>query len=892
MSKGFDPQALVDASRAQRLALDPAISVWVSASAGTGKTEVLTRRLMTLLLTDPQLKAKEIVALTFTRAGAAEMSARLPERLAVWAKKNDDEIEEVVRQELGLEGIQNLAARVRALADEVLREGPVVNTIHGVAQMLLGSFPLEAGVPMGFRVVEPGEKTRMLMEIQHGLLVSGGALAEHLAVLLDELGEHGWRELTDTVIANWRRLEVVVGNGDVRGVLERLDEGLGLKGGEEWAWGTMVPRDGEVEVLKVIAQVVPGKVDRLLAASGRMREELWRGFLLTDADTPRSRTHHSWFNKKEWELIGDARAEVLFAAQDRVYEQVRLRKILRARQVTEALLHWGAAVREGYAAYKRELGMLDYDDLLDGFERLLGRAEEGLAEWVWYVLDRKFRHMVVDEAQDNNPQQDRIVKTLLRNMLSGETDGRARTVLVVGDMKQSIFRFQGAEPKLFLGLHDELGAWAEGSFKAVDILHSFRSGRHVLETVDQVFMDVGLAREVTGSDADWLGHVPVAKDRPSRVEVWPLVQEGQKVELGAWALPQERFAAQGDGGDVVCFRQVGEWLKRQIAEGVVMPSTGKSLRFEDVMVVVQRNKVAGLAAGVFRRMGIPAVVEAGMVPQAVMDVVALCRVVFNRRDRIALATVLKGVCGWDDAKLLALAARAGDGGWWEALEGREKDWLEGLAQRLPLEVVMEGMRAVGGAIEVFEPLLAWAEEAPHMAELIARLEREDLPVAASGRGVRILTVHGAKGLQAPLVILPDTMTRLEGGALDKLVWGDECVMTRLKKGVSAFADALGDVESARKREDSLRGLYVAMTRASDWLVVCGWGKEGGNGDTWWRLIDAQALEERDWRVVDGTKVRGEDFARHAEPLEVSGQKRFPAWLDGMVNRPLVGGGAE
>lgn len=887
MSRGFDKAVLEQASRAQRGALDVGISVWVSASAGTGKTEVLTRRLMALLLTDSELKAKEIVALTFTRAGAAEMASRLPERLAEWAKLEEEALAAAVHEQLGLVEVPGLTARVRGLADEVLREGPVVTTIHGLGQMLLGSFPLEAGVPMGFGVLEDGERARMLLEIQHGLLVKGGALSEHLAVLLDELGDHGWRELTDIIVRDWRKLEHVMGAGDVREVLARVDAALELKGGEEWVLGPMVPNTAEIAALKVVAVGLPGKgAAEILAATGALREKLWSAFLLTDKGTARARL----LTKAEVGTVGEGVLDVLNEAKGRVEEQVRLRRLLRGRRLTEALLYWGAAVKTGYAAYKREMGMLDYDDLLNGLERLLARAQEGLAEWVWYVLDRKFRHLVVDEAQDNNPQQDRIVRMLMRNLLSGESDGRRRTMMAVGDVKQSIFRFQGAVPELFLRLHDEMGLWAGGDFKAVDILHSFRSGAHVLGAVDQVFADAELAREVTGREGDWPVHIPVASGRASRVEVWPLVAEGEKVEVAPWALPQERFAAMADGADVVCFRQLGSWLQEQVRRGVVMPSTGTSLRFEDVMVVVQKNRVAALAAGIFRQMGIPSVVGAGVVSQAVSDVMALCRAVFNVRDHVALATVLKGLCGWDDARLLTLAERAGDEGWYAALEGDDKVWLERLRREVPLAVVMEGMRLAGGTWEAFEPLLGWAEECRFMAELVARMEHDDLPAAAGGSGVRILTVHGSKGLQAPLVILPDTMARM-GDVQDKVLWGEDTVLVKTRKGISALEDRLLDEESARRRADSLRGLYVAMTRASDWLVLCGWGKPG-NRDSWYSLMADVARDDTAWRTEEDRRVRGDVFEVFLSDTRPAPPKTPPAWLESNVLSPLVGCDAE
>lgn len=879
MSRAFDPVQLAAASGAQQRALRPGASVWVSASAGSGKTEMLTRRLLALLLADPALQPRQILALTFTKAGAAEMAARLPRHLARLAALEDGELVATVQSELGEAAagldVAGLPARVRALAQDVLVAPPLVSTIHGLAQQLLVRFAHAAGLPDDFGVFEEGEQARLLRDIQHHLLQHAqGPLADSLATLLDELGEHGWRELSTLLVMNWRRFEDLLEDGGAAAVLARLDAALELKGGEGWALGEIQILDDELAALRAVADVLPEhEAAQVLRAVDRAAA--WRGFLLTDKDTARARL----FVKKDLAVVGDGVEEILRAAQVRVAEQVRLRKVLRGRQLTEDLLLWCASVRAVYAQKKRELGTLDYGDLLDALEQLLQRADDGLAERVWYALDRRFMHLVLDEGQDNNPQQNRIVLWLAKSILSGDVGGDApRTVMAVGDVKQSIFRFQGAVPGLFVDLRDTLQNWSGENFSAVDIAHSFRSGKHILAAVDAVLGAPETAQAVMGQPLDWLPHRAVALARPSRVELWPLVTAPEQDEVEPWALPQVRFEAGGHSAEIMGFRQLGTWLQEQVRRGVVMPSTGKPLRYDDVMLVVQRNRMGALAAGILRGMGI-AVAAAGVLQQPVRDVVCLLRVVFNPQDRVALCAVLKAFKGWDDTRILELAARE-----W-VLPEIETAWLGGFDSGDALGIVMRGMRELGAEAGMFDTLLDWAEQAESLAALVARLEQEDLPASAGTRGVRILTMHGSKGLEAPLVILADTTARMGDVTREKILWGGDTLLYRQGKGISSFEDGLAAAESERLHADSLRGLYVAMTRARDWLVVTGSGKPGSGRECWYGLVEQAA---GDWE----NGVLGEEFEALGRVEEAPAVPELPDWLRAPVALPLVGGERE
>lgn len=901
MHNTFDPVLLKGASEAQAKALEVGKSVWISANAGTGKTEVLTRRMLALLVSDFSLEPRQLLALTFTKAGAAEMAARLPARLASWASLDDAGILAKIADEVGVEPTAEMAARVRDLAVTVRRAPPMVATIHGLAQQILGRFAVEAGMAPDFEVLEDAAQKRLLQDVQHGLLVGvDGALALHLATLLDELGDKGWEELTGLIVRNWHKFEALVAGTGLRGVLERLEEELGIRNqelGGAAAARPLVPTPSERAALERIVAVLPGHgAVEVLKSREAVLEAAWRGFLLTKEDTARK----SLLKKPEIALVGEETVAVLMNAAARAEAQVRARKVYRGFDVTRSALLWAAAVRGAYVQRKQEQGLADYADLLDGLERVMGASDNGLAEWVWYGLDRRFRHLVVDEAQDNNPQQDRIVRWLAQSILSGDVgEGAVRTVLAVGDMKQSIFRFQGAVPELFVQLREVMAQWADG-LREVDLTHSFRSGKEILALVDRVFEAGDTGEVVVGSDyRTWPAHKAVAAGRASRVELWEVVEKVPSPDVEPWALPTVRAAAGGHGEDIVCLRQVGTWLQERVGR-VVMPSTGLPLRWEDVMIVVQRNRIAGLAAGVLRGMGIPVASAGGVVPLIVEDAVAMVRVIFNRADNLALAQVLKGVRGFDDAALLRLAERAGvakrapgdaEVVWAEFLEGEDRVWLEGylaMAWEAPLGVVQRVIAEIGGDETVFEGLLGWAEKCENLRELVERLELEDLPVVSGKEGLRVLTVHGSKGLQAPLVIMPDTMAALSDMRQDVVLWGDGVVLFKQGKGLSELEDGLVEAEAARRKADSLRGLYVAMTRAMDWLVVAGFGTVKENTDTWWTRVREGFRNQELGVRSDFPWVSGDTFDVVEREVVMPLARSLPGWWVRETTGFLVG----
>jgi ATP-dependent helicase/nuclease subunit A len=845
----FDAQRMREANEIQAKASDPSYTVWVSASAGTGKTELLARRVFRLLLADPTLQPDALVALTFTRHGASEIARRLREKLEKYATDPA-----LAQDELKDAGTPERWAALQA----AWRTGPVlVTTIHGLAQRSLqrvGQGAAEGGEDI--QLLNEHTQRAWLLELQKTLLADTGDRLAHLAPLLErlltELGEGSWKDLTGALLANWPKLTACLRDGGGHGMQERLQALLGVGPHAQWARQRVLPKTAELAVLATLA-AVDAKVaplwQALQAPEAFGADALWQKFLLTEGK-PRK----SLFTKGQRAAaatvgMGEADLAILEEAMPRVAEQVRLQHAWRQWELSTALVGWAAALKEAYEAQKAQAGVLDYQDVLNRFEAALADPLSPVAA----RLERQYRHLLLDEGQDNSPQQDRIIRTLCRNLLAGDDGRQPRTVLAVGDVKQSIFRFQGAAPELFVGLREELQQWAGTRFREVDVGHNFRSLPGILAAVDTVFAEPDLAAAVQGELKDWPTHTAVRVPALAKVALWCGVagedDDDTAAPLPAWSLPEVRWLHQKTAPLLPQAEQLAAWLPSVI--GQTLPGRKNALTWQNVLVLVPSNKALLLLAGVLQQRGIPIGRVTGWVAPVVADAAAYLRVLAAPGDTLSLATMAKSPHGWDwdDAQLLALQAASVNGDWEVGLATLAPERMAALTNHRALARILTPAALLwrladdfGWPLAPLTGLLQWASAAPTLLHLIARAEQEPLPEGeGDADGVRLLTVHKAKGLQAPLVVLFNTANNIHHGSkADKLLWDatHNTVLVQPKRGLSEAVDARLDEAKAEKFYDHMRLLYVAMTRAEHWLVALGPNPASTKPvpDSWWDLM--------------------------------------------------------
>jgi ATP-dependent helicase/nuclease subunit A len=866
----LDP-LLVDPGRQQRKAYERRATVWVEASAGTGKTTVLTRRVLSLLL--DKTPPSRILCLTFTKAAAAEMANRINETLADWATIGDGALAQELVELIGDMPDADLLDYARQLFARVLDApgGITIATIHAFCQSLLRRFPLEAGVAPHFEVMDERSSAEALTAARETVLTraregAAPALAEALSEAVQHTHEERFAELLGALAQERARLfqALVCGFDDFAAGLRRL---LDLRSGETVA-GIIAEACQEHACdelgLRAAAQAMlasKSKTDnergRIIAAwladcvgrTGRFDAYL-RAFFTAD-DTRYARLI----------TVSLAREQPLVAAHLEA-EVARLQAIRKRRcaaeifAATAAIARLGAAMLEEYERHKAGRALLDYDDLVLKTRDLLRRP--GIAPWVLFKLDGGLDHILVDEAQDTNPEQWEIVQLIAAEFFAGEgTRDGARTVFAVGDAKQSIYSFQRADVEKLKAMRDHFEQAAGESWRRVPLEISFRSVAAILAAVDSVFANEA-ANDGVALDGQAIRHIAKRQGDAGLVELWPPIVPDSVTPAAPWEPPLKQRGASEPRARLA--QAIAARIKGWLDRGERLDAHDRAIRPSDIMVLVRRRGpfVAELVRHLKQR-GVPVAGVDRMIlteQLAVEDMMALAQFLLLPEDDLTLASVLKGpLFGFSEEELFALAWQR-PASLWASLRARREespafqratDELSELLARVdfapPYELFAEVLSARGGrrailsrlgpeAADPLDELLAaaLAYERSHgvslqgflhwLAEGAAEIKR-DLDRGARDE-VRILTVHGAKGLEAPIVFLPDTLQMPQ--QTPPLLWSEAGLPLWMvaRDAPPRAAQAALDAAKHKRDQEYRRLLYVAMTRAADRLYICGW----------------------------------------------------------------------
>ena len=675
-----------DPAVAQRRAAAPAASVWVAASAGTGKTKVLTDRVLNLLLegTEPG----RILCLTFTKAAAAEMANRLNRRLGQWATMPEADLAAEIHELAGAAPDADRLDAARRLFARVLDTpgGLKIQTIHSFCQAVLARFPLEAGIAPHSQVAE--ERTAAeLLEAARNLLLhrarAGGdaALAAALATVTRHVAQSEFGALMQALIAERGRLRrLLAAQGGVEGVVARMREVLDLPAGAS-----------EAALLEAACADAAFAADGLRAAcaaldGGSDAERERAAAIRRWLDDPAGRAagldayREAFFaksgevrkklvNKKTADLCPDAAPALLAEAERLAALQTQCNAVVVA-EATGALLRLAAGLLEDYEALKRARGLLDYDDLILATRDLL--RDRSAAAWVLYKLDGGIDHVLIDEAQDTNPDQWEVVAALAEEFFAGE-GGReaARTVFAVGDGKQSIFSFQRADPARFEAMRAhfrERAAAAESGWDDVSLDVSFRSAPAVLAAVDAVF--AGPAGDGVVPPGLRLRHHPHRQGHAGLVELWPPVAPAEDGGVSVWEAPCAYAASPSPQARLA--EAIAEVIRGWLDRRETLPSRGRPIRPGDVMILVRRRTAfveETVRALKLRGIPVAGVDRMRLTEQlAVEDLIALGRFLLLPEDDLTLAALLKSpLIGLDEDQLYALAVDRGRRSLWERL---------------------------------------------------------------------------------------------------------------------------------------------------------------------------------------------------------------------------------
>jgi len=894
---------------AQARASDPSRSAWVSANAGSGKTHVLARRVVRLLLqgTEPS----RILCLTYTRAAAANMSNRVFRDLARWATLPDEELAAEIAAITGRPASREERDGARRLFAQALETpgGLKIQTIHAFCEAVLHQFPLEANIAGHFEMLDQQMEAALLAEARRDLIDGAAddrdtALAAAFADILASVGEYGLDELLSAILRSRNELAGFIGQlaGDPQPYASLFAE-FGFA------------PDTTAAGLAAAAWPLPGFDPTFFRAFAEAARATGAGTVLNNIlphaepafamDDPVARLEGvaAGFLKADGKPYGDsafkralvdrlpdlpdryaATAEALVAARDRIATLSMVTATRSALTVADWLIG-------RYETLKRARGFLDFSDLITRTAALLAREEA--SAWVHYKLDRGIDHILLDEAQDTSPDQWQVVEQLAAEFFAGEGSrgNTRRTIFAVGDEKQSIYSFQGAEPAAFARsgrAFRERVAGAQEIFEEVRLTQSFRSTGDVLSAVDRVFATGDAARGLSYQD-DPVRHDWIREREPGYVEVWQSLGPEAIEQPDDWTEAIDHASAPA----VRLAETIADTIAGWIRHGDLLEGKGRPIRPGDVMVLVRkRDRFVHALSRALKQPGrrIPVAGADRLLLTdhiAVKDLLAIGRIVLQPHDDLSLAALLRSpIFAMTEDRLRELAVgrgeseplfdmlrrAAGDDLECAAIVETLEEWRDAAAFRPVFEFYAgilagtakrEGARArliarLGeDAADILDEFLAFALAAERSGTVglegfIATMDTAAPEIKREmehGRDqVRIMTVHAAKGLEAPIVFLVDPGSAPFSAQHQPLLlrfrprqrlWEGDGWLWRAGNTKNDFARALGGTIGALAEEEYRRLLYVGMTRAEDRLIVCGYhGVKGRRADTWHAMVSA------------------------------------------------------
>ncbi|MCB1467808.1 MAG: double-strand break repair helicase AddA [Rhizobiaceae bacterium] len=920
------PFHIPDETRAdQARAADPALSVWVSANAGSGKTHVLAQRVVRLLLrrTDPS----KILCLTYTRAAAANMSNRVFKTLSTWTALSDEKLTAEIAALEGRAPTADKLSDARRLFARALETpgGLKIQTIHAFCESVLHQFPLEANIAAHFELLDPKMEALLVENVRREMLTGAAGtdnaeLTRAFDTIMVHGGEHGLEKLLGEIVAKRDKLRAFIDAVKTDSIAyRRLFEAHGFSPSDSardiaaavWPIPGFDPAyfaAFEAEAHAADARTVLNSI--LPSASAAFHESdpllrlqlLCAGFLKNDGEAYADTAFKKGMRARLPDLLERyaIAAETIRMAADRV-------ALFRMIEATVAALDLADWMIGRYEHAKSARGMLDFNDLIVRTLRLLARPDAG--PWVQYKLDKGIDHILIDEAQDTSPDQWAVMKGLADEFFAGKGARDVdRTIFAVGDEKQSIYSFQGARPESFAESKNHFASRVrstDGAFADVRLSWSFRSTSDILSAVDEVFRYDDARRGLTREDAP-ISHNAIREPAPGYVEVWPSIGKTTIDEPEDWAEPVDHASAPA----VRLAESVATTIQEWIRKGEVIEGTGRKVTAGDVLVLVRKrdNFLHALSRSLKNRHIPVAGADRLLLPGhiAVKDLIALGRLLLQPDDDLSLAAVLRSpIFGLSDEALFGLAA------------GREKRSLaqslrEAARQDAQLAVIVsaidrwaseaafkpvfefyagvlarDGIRArmiarLGHeAGEILDEFLNFclAEEMtglPGLEAFLATLEGSTLEVKReqdqTRNEVRIMTVHASKGLEAPIVFLIDS-----GGAS----FTNQHMPSLLP---ISFSDAAGRVDgffwypgkdvsntvqktiaatvSDAADDEYRRLLYVGMTRAEDRLIVCGYhGSRPPGAGTWHSVVSRALGAHPATRTIEGGPF-GEPILRY------------------------------
>lgn len=895
------------ASKQQLSAANPDTSVWVEASAGTGKTKVLSDRVLRLLLNSETPHPERILCLTYTKAGAVEMKSRIFERLSEWSVISDEKLQESLLKlfpegKLSFKELSTYKERARTLFAILLDTagGMKIQTIHSFCQDILARFPIEAGVSPYFEVIEGEEQTDILEQIRRDLLndlelSASNTKTKYMLYITENMKESNFDKSLQEIIENSGKLQNIFNR--YRNFSD-FEQALARKIGAEPDKLIVDYYNDFMEYLRPRLSEIIDTLNHGSAVESETAAALniivQNNFNIQDFSIAETFFFHKKASKlkgtktaREYNPAFEQLAQNVFDKMSDTLHQITRQKLFFASRAIFGLAH---ELFAKYNEYKKKRAKLDYNDLIFYTNRLLSNSSA--SDWVLYKLDGGIDHILVDEAQDTSPEQWGIIKALSEEFFAGEGSKKEQgTIFVVGDRKQSIFSFQGADPQKMEEMSQYFKTKAQGNFEKINLDVSFRSTSAVLDTVNKIFSQPEACAGVVAEN-EKVNHLPYRVGEWGKVEIWPLLVKDTTPKDADVADDERSYLAPKKTPSLKyqLAVKIALKIKELIAQSL---NTPRPLHFGDFMILVQKRAHfmnEFIRACKENNVNVSGADRINLSEQiAIQDLISLAKFLLLPNDDLSLAEVLKSpLFNFNDDDLFKLCWNRKNANLWSRLKDFDEyrttyEKLQYLFNQVdfmrPFELFNFVLTQMNGrhnfilrmgyevedALDEFMNLVLNFEQEhiPSMQNFVEWISTHNCEVKREAKqndtdAVRFMTAHGSKGLQARVVFLPDTTVSDQIKNGQKLLIDNDNEIAYYPFNKDYYDEKCVDANQAtafKEAQERRRLLYVALTRAEDELYICGYAnsEKKVSPDSWYSLC-RQILEKEGKEQTNGEYV--------------------------------------
>lgn len=874
-----------ESSNLQKIASNPDNSCFVLASAGSGKTKILTDRVIRILLSGTN--ASKILCLTFTKVAALEMKDRIFTELSSYCLISDidlkNKLQELTNHNFDLQKLQKARVVFIKILDDI--ESLKIETIHSFCNNLIKKFPIEAKIQPNFSIIDDILSRKLLEESKKELLkkaVINDGLGQKISEIARNSGDLGLFDIISDIIYK-RDVFFHLKNSfiTIEELQKRIFEIIGARFGikSEEILETFFRFDKNDKKLTDLCQKLkdfPQKINQ--------KTEKFIKKYLSDKNYYNFLEYYDIFfgkngdprkiivTKKFLEIFPEFE-EILFSEQNRISDFLEEFNSAKIANQTSNILFIANEILEIYESLKAKNGYLDYQDLIIKTNNLLQNNEN--SDWIRYKLDNLYDHILVDESQDTNHLQWYIISLISEDFFSSDQDPN-RTLFAVGDEKQSIYGFQGAEPNIFSDIfcyyQDKFQNIGE-KLQKITLQNSFRSTSAILEAVDLIFEDEFYAKKI--SKLSKVQHQAIRSDA-GKVEIWPIFTSEKQEEKTAWDLD---FRENGRSSKEILAQKIAKEIKNWIINKKnIIDKKGRKrlLKYSDIMILLKNrtNDLGNLIRKYLIENNIPVANPDKMNLKnsiLIQNFIALFKFILLEEDDLNLAYLLKSsfvrlsedelfdLCYIKNQKNIRLVKSLQDNKpkIYKSLQDLKNKYHNNISNFIikisnDQKIMKQITREFGQiSLDLINQFINFANKYQEqhgfsLQEFIQEISHTNLNIKLESNSifneVRIMTIHAAKGLEAPIVFLPDsahsTNSIFSSGQRENIIWHENKIpIARFaKKDQNQFLKEILEQKSQKTYDEYLRLLYVAMTRAENELYICGFNDQKISDDSWYNLI--------------------------------------------------------